>query len=356
MNYDERKNPYTLQFALVPPRYVGRAALSEEIISDLVRDVPTFRGHFISGVRGSGKTVLMTDIARRIEDEGWISVDIANPESNIIESLARALYRKPELKTLFLKAKIDLSVLGIGISVESSEIVAADAEDAVDIMLSVLKRKGKRILVTIDEVTYCKEIAAFSHIMSSYARKGYDIYVLMTGLPDNIRAIKNDKSLTFLYRAKENELKPLNKIGIINDYNSVFDISEETAGELAELTKGYAFAFQALGYLYWKALSKNPQASPADIIAEFDYYLSDFSYEKIWSETPGKEREILKAIAEQGEKGQVSDLRKRCKMTANNFCVYRDRLIGKGLVIGDERGILTFSLPRFESFINNHWN
>ncbi|MDO4487753.1 MAG: ATP-binding protein [Eubacteriales bacterium] len=356
MEFIQNKNPYTLQFALIPPRYVGRAALAEEIVRDLVKDVPTFRCHFISGVRGSGKTVLMTDVSRRMEaQKDWISVDIANPESDIVESLARALYKKTELKSLFLNAKIDLSVLGLGISVEKSDTVAVDVEDAADIMLSALKKKGKKVLVTIDEVTYCQGIAAFSHIMSNYARKGYDIYVLMTGLPENIREIKNNKSLTFLYRAKDNELKPLNKAGIVNDYSATFGITADIANEMAELTKGYAFAFQALGYLYWKALSENEKALPKDILGEFDYYLSEFSYEKIWSKATNKEKDILVAMAEKGGEAVNTELRDMCGMNASAFSVYRDRLIRKGLVNGEKRGYLSFTLPRFCEYINNIW-
>ena len=151
------------------------------------------------------------------EKDDWITVDIENPEGNILDSLARALYRIPEIKALFIKAKLDLSVLGLGVSIEKADIIASNENDAIDFMLKILKKENKKVLVTIDEVTYCKEIASFSHSLSSYARAGYEIYVLMTGLKENIKAIKNDKSLTFLYRAKEHVLDPLNITAIVAD-------------------------------------------------------------------------------------------------------------------------------------------
>ena len=47
------------------------------------------------------------------------------------------------------------------------------------------------MLVTIDEITYSEDVAKFSHALSSYASEDYDIYVLMTGLKENIDKIKN---------------------------------------------------------------------------------------------------------------------------------------------------------------------
>ncbi len=52
--------------------------------------------------------------------------------------------------------------------------------------LGVLKKAGKNVLVTIDEITYSENVAKFSNAMSSYAGADYDIYVLMTGLTENV--------------------------------------------------------------------------------------------------------------------------------------------------------------------------
>ena len=60
-------------------------------------------------------------------------------------------------------------------------------------------------------------------------------------------------------------------------------------------------------------------------------------------------------MAEKKEKALVADIRDMCKLTSNSFSVLRDRLIRKGLVIGDERGKLSFALPRFDYFVNNQW-
>ena len=175
-------NPYTLQFSYIPPQFIERSTITNEIIENFVRDVPTYRGIFITGVRGSGKTVMLGDIRNKISAmDGWIGVDI-NPETDLLDSLARALYIIPDIRALFVKAKLDVSVLGMGLHIENAELIATNAEDALKMMLQILKREKRKVLVTIDEIVYSKDVAKFSHALSSYASADYDIFVLMTGL------------------------------------------------------------------------------------------------------------------------------------------------------------------------------
>ena len=114
MQFEEINNPYTLQFSYIPPQFIERTLVTNELINNFTRKVPTYRGMFITGVRGCGKTVMMGDVRNKIEKlDDWITVDL-NPESNLLDSLARNLYMIPEIKALFVRAKLDFSVLGIG--------------------------------------------------------------------------------------------------------------------------------------------------------------------------------------------------------------------------------------------------
>ena len=75
----EIKNPYTLQFSYIPPQFIERTLITNDIINNFIRDIPTYRGMFITGVRGSGKTVMLGDIRNKIgEQDDWIAVDL-NP-------------------------------------------------------------------------------------------------------------------------------------------------------------------------------------------------------------------------------------------------------------------------------------
>jgi hypothetical protein len=360
MQFEEINNPYTLQFSYIPPQFIERTLVTNELINNFTRKVPTYRGMFITGVRGCGKTVMMGDVRNKIEKlDDWITVDL-NPESNLLDSLARSLYMIPEIKALFVRAKLDFSVLGIGVHLENAELVASNEEDALIMMLRVLKKAGKKLLITIDEITYNADVARFSHSMSSYANADYDIYVLMTGLIENIRAIKNNKSLTFLYRAKVNELDSLNITAISADYQKVFSVNRETADMLAFCTKGYSLAFQALGFHYWNALCSNNDPEKIDIedvYRKLDITLSELSYEKIWAEVSPGDKKVLYAINSLSKQNgqslvKVEEIRDLAGMTSNTFTTYRKRLMDGGIVDGKQYGFLALKLPRFGEFID----
>lgn len=60
---------------------------------------------------------------------------------------------------------------------------------------------------------------------------------------------------------------------------------------MASLTKGYAYAYQVLGYLYWRYnVEEERSLSLDDLLSYYDSYLEEYSYEKIWSELPPTEK------------------------------------------------------------------
>lgn len=63
----------------------------------------------ITGVRGSGITVFMTDISRTLaKDKRWVVVDLS-VERDLLEGLATRLNKRKSLSQLFSDAQIDLS-------------------------------------------------------------------------------------------------------------------------------------------------------------------------------------------------------------------------------------------------------
>lgn len=143
----------------------------------------------------------------------------------------------------------------------------------------------------------------------------------------------------------------MNITAIMANYEKVFCINRELAQKMAWETKGYSLAFQVLGYLYWEAAVTQgiENVKEEDILPEYDQYLSSFSYEKIWSELPLKEKKVLMAI-EMAESSQVKAVREKISMSSSEFSVYRQRLAEKGLINVKEYGNVTFKLPRFGEF------
>ena len=339
-------HPFTLSFGKKPLQYISRLSQTQQILETFQAPVPSNQIFMITGVRGSGKTVMMTNIAHELKaDDSWIVIEL-NPTRDLLQSLAAKIYSLPEMHARFLNARLDFSAFGLGLSVENSA-PATDIENVLELMLDQIKESGKRLLITIDEVTCSEYIRIFVSSFQIFLCQEQPIFLLMTGLYENLYDLQNDKSLTFLYRAPKLLLEPLNYTAVRNHYMKIFNIDTESASKMTSLTKGYPFAFQVLGYLYWENRStKNID----EILPEYDQYLEEYVYSKIWSELSEQDQRILLSISpDDGLK--VKELRTRLQMSSELFSVYRDRLRRKGVIDTHEYGKVSFSLPRFSNFV-----
>lgn len=337
-------NPFSLMFGKIPAQSIERPVLSTEIRESFLAEVPTQQVFMITGVRGSGKTVLLTEISRQLESRGdWIVVDLT-PERDLLNTLAAALAARMDSLQLFRDAKLSLSLPVIGVELDGIPPVA-DITVTLDEMLNRLTKKGKRVLVTIDETISNQYVREFVSQFQIYLRKDYNIFLLMTGLFENIYELQNEKSLTFLYRAPKVEMQPLNLDAVASSYQKVFLLDDAQSREMARMTNGYPFAFQTLGYLTWEARGRYPEARE-----RYEQYLAEFVYEKIWSEMSAKDKAVAKAIAESAT-GNAKDIRLALQMTTNEYNPYRSRLIRKGILNGSEYGKVSFTLPYFSEFV-----
>ncbi|MBO4374729.1 MAG: ATP-binding protein [Lachnospiraceae bacterium] len=338
-------NPFNISFGIIPPQFISRLSQTSQILDTFRSDTPSSMTYILTGVRGCGKTVLMTSISESLKREkDWITLEL-NPERDLLTHLAASLYAIPEFRKIFVEVGLDFSALGLGVSLENS-VPVSDAEVAVDRMLSYIKKTNKRLLITIDEAANTANMRVFAASYQIFIRKNYPLYLLMTGLYENIYTLQNEKSLTFLYRAPKIILDPLNYTAIRAHYKKIFNISDDKAEKMAALTKGYSYAFQVLGFLMWE----KPECSLEDILPEYDQYLEEYVYNKIWSELSDIDRKVLYAIASTGTE-EVTSIRNSLNMSTEKFSVYRDRLKRKGLIDTSSYGRISLILPRFESFI-----
>ena len=81
--------------------------------------------------------------------------------------------------------KLDFSVLGFGASVEGKEKIT-DIENAISHMLKRVSKLKKKVLITIDEVTNTESIRVFCSAFQIFMRQEYPVFLLMTGLYENI--------------------------------------------------------------------------------------------------------------------------------------------------------------------------
>ncbi len=338
----KKNNPFTLTFGKKPNEYISRYENTDMIISTFESENPISQAYLIEGIRGSGKTVLMTSITNELsKNKDWVVIDL-NSTQDLINDFALRLVDSCKKFPNILNQGFNISVAGFGIGVNGSE-TPKDSVSIIDEILSSLKKHNKKVVITIDEVLHDDNMRHFASQFQIFVRKDYPVFLIMTGLYENIYAIQNDPALTFLLRTPKIRLEPLSLHQITKQYAAIFQISAEQAKKFAAITKGYAFAFQAFGLLYYEYCDK---MELDDILLKLDDMLDDFVYRKIWTSLSAQDKNVILAI--DAEMTKVSDICKKLNMTSSSFSKYRERLLKRGLIISPQHGYISLALPRFE--------
>ncbi len=344
------RNPFVLNFGKVPKQYISRELIIDEITQEMFDEDTQNNCFMLTGTRGSGKTVTMTAIEHRVlESEDWIVIRL-NAERNILESLVGKLYDSREFMTKFVDANLNLSKFGIGLNLGSKSPVA-DIESALEIMLKEIKKKKKKLLVSVDEVSNTASMREFASSFQIMIREDLPIFLLMAGLYENISDLKDEQNMTFLYRTPQYEMEPLNLTLIADRYSKLFGIDVDAAMDMAIITKGYPFAYQAMGKYVWEEEKHEVTDS---VLANFDEALSHYVYKKMWSELSEKDKWFMSFIVKK-EVLPVSELLEMTKQKKNEFSQYRERLRDKGLIDVSDRGIIKLTLPRFDVFVEREY-
>ncbi|SCY34811.1 ATP-binding protein [Butyrivibrio sp. INlla14] len=341
------RNPYTISFGKIPSKYLSRNSIIDSITEELEYDSPDEQVFKLTGIRGTGKTVTLTAIERYFrEQDDWIVVDIRS-DSEIISEIVAKLYSEIPFITSFVDASLNLSAFGIGLNLSKKSPVAS-IDYALEALLEHMKKHGKKLLITIDEARKTKSITGFIQEFQILIRKELPIYAILAGLYEDIESLENADGLTFFLRATKYEMKPLNVTYIRDDYKNTLGVSYEEAEKMAFMTKGYAYAYQALGKYMWDYKAKE---LTDEVLKSFDEILADKVYKKIWSELAPNDRWFLQFIAKK-DSMPVSELLEMTRKSHSEWSIPRARLKEKGIIDVESRGVIKLLLPRFKEFID----
>ena len=216
-------------------------------------------------------------------------------------------------------------------------------------MIQAAQKKGKKIFIGIDEVSKSEEMIKFASEYGRWLRAGYPVYFVCTGLYENIQELSNVKNLTFFRRAATVKTEPLNMIRMTEMYKSKLDIDSNEAREMAKITKGYAYAFQELGVLYFK---KKLDELLEDILPKLKAELFAYSYEKIWEEMTEMDR-FLAGLLTEKEEYKREEVLKLMGEKSGSYSMYRDRLIKRG-ILNSRQGYISLALPYFGEYIKEY--
>lgn len=352
-------NPFTTSFGKEPRNFISRYEEENTIINSFTDEMPSQQVYMITGVRGSGKTALLTRVKKRLASErDWIIVELG-AERELLNDLIAKLCDEPSLRKPIVDAQLNLSLFGISLGLKNSQPVNS-AATALARILDTVKKQNKRLLITIDEASNSKSMRAFASEFQILLREDYPIFLIMTGLYKNIYDLQNEETLTFLYRAPKIALGRLNNTAVINSYKSIFGVSTEDAAIMAERVKGYAFAYQLYGSLKFEAF---PDTSDDAVLGKYEEMLGELVYEKLWSELSIKDKEIMTAAASIGEApirtGELiaqynKQYPEKTAMNDKLMSVYRERLKREGLIDSPKYGYIQIALPGFSKYINEY--
>ena len=153
-------NPFNPTFGDVPQVLVNKHQVPAQDLAQLIESSNYPRAIFITGVRGSGKTVLLTKTEKELARQPKCCViDLLNNET-LIEDLKQQLAQAAA--NLVEKGLAKLSSLSAAGT--TLEFQAPGASDQVVIrqLLEKIKQQGKYVVVVIDEVDNSPVIREFA--------------------------------------------------------------------------------------------------------------------------------------------------------------------------------------------------
>jgi mRNA-degrading endonuclease RelE of RelBE toxin-antitoxin system len=136
--------------------------------------------------------------------------------------------------------------------------------------------------------------------------------------------------------------------GFLGD-DAIFD-------RMAMETKGYAYAFQLLGYMIWDNDKKNIDQTVLDSCREkYKSVLFSNAYTRIMQELSETDRKVLYCMAdENSDTVEISTIMARMNCNKSYMSRYRQRLLDSRILYSSERGRLSFALPYFRAFTDRY--
>lgn len=349
------KNPFTTTFSKLPEYTYIATSKTDEILENFSYELPSESVYKITGVRGSGKTVILAKIEETLrEQDEWIVIDL-NPARDVLSQMAALLhkagYGASDVKSR--SASVSATVLGTGAQLgfsKENENPYFDIGVEIEEMIKAVAEDGKKVLVGIDEISKTEEMIVFTSEYGRWLRAGYPVYLVCTGLYENINDLSNVKNLTFFRRATTIQTEPLNLIRMTDMYRKFLEVSQDDALNFAKMTKGYAYAFQELGVIFFK---NNLNMSIEELVMELKSELFAYSYEKIWEEMSPSDRFLVKILSSKDDFKREEILQMMADKAAN-YSVYRDRLLRRGIISVTKYGHVSLALPFFSEYIKEY--
>lgn len=314
----------------------------------------------IVGLRGSGKSVEYSRVINAFRGrDKWLVYTLSAAGDPVTTLISRLSMEH------FIDSEKHATTVSSGVSAEAGMLIGKGGTDfsvsrtsewnplyyspeaALSAMVQKANDSGYRILVGVDDIARTPEMVRFLSIWGAMLLEdSKKIYLVCTGLAKNIEDFASEPSLTFFKRSDPVEMKGLNLYDIAAMYQNLLGTDRETSAKMSRFTKGYAYAYQVLGSLYFH---KKDSEQLEDLIPEFERVLFRDSYDLIWNSLTPAEQGLVRAILKSGT-GKASAV-KSLMDHPGSYDSLRSRLENKHLVNAEKRGFLSIDLPRFCEYV-----
>lgn len=385
---DPVTNPYTPNAGAKPDVIVGRddQLQSFDILLRRLRRGRTEQSMIITGLRGVGKTVLLGQFRDKAEAAEWVVVehevskhdDAAFRRETALKLRAALLQLAPRTRwtdrarrAAAALRSFTFSVDAMGqfqasLNVDPVEGLADHGELALDLtdvfvaMGEAAQAHGSGVVVLFDEVQFLAKAQLEALIMALHktVQRQLPVTLVGAGLPQ-IAELAGDA------RSYAERLFKFPSIGDLDDVDARRALAEPAEAEgvtyesdaldrAVEVTGGYPYFLQELGYAVWGVAEKSPiRADDVDQAIELYEAKLDSSFFRVrLDRTSELQQAYLRAMAELGPEPQkAADVAAKLDRESTQLGPTRAELIDMGLLYTPQHGYAAFTVPHFDQFM-----
>lgn len=383
---DPRRNPFAPGAGTPPPELAGREDLLERnaIALDRIRAGRAARPSILYGLRGVGKTVLLSRLRDAAEAEGFTIVSLEAPEHRslpgvLVPSLRAALLRLNRIKQAtagvtralralagFAKLKVKYDDIEVALDFEPEPGLADSGDldsDLADLIIAAGEAARERvsaIVLVIDELQYVPEeqLAALISALHRANQRQVPVTMLAAGLPQLLGQMGRAKS--YAERLFEFiEVGPLDAEAASSAVRVPIEREEETINDdaldaIVAQTQGYPYFLQEWGKHSWDTAEASPitrehvMAATITALADLDASFFRVRFDRL---TPAEKR-YLRSMAALGPGPHRSgDIAEALGVRVSSVAPTRNSLITKGMLYSPAHGDTAFTVPLFDAFM-----
>lgn len=384
---DMWENPFAPGAGAFPHELVGRDDVLDQarILLGRVKRGKAEKSILLTGLRGVGKTVLLNEMERMAQADGYRTIPIEAHEQKplgalLVPPLRELLYRLDRMAGAGHKARQALAVLKsfvgaieftmegveVGLDIEAERGTADSGDLEVDLpvlfaaVAEAAAERGSCLAVLIDEVQYLDGKGLSALIMSMHRMQQRQLPLVLLGaglpvLPGMAGASKSYAERLFSFpdidRLSESDAGralqgPVTHCGVA--------FTEEAIRDIYRLTLGYPYFIQEWGYQAWSRAESSPigLAVIRDASETVTRRLDENFFRVRFDRLTSGEKRFLRAMAELGPGAQrSSDVADALAVKIQSLGPTRAKLINKGMIYSPAHGYLEFTVPLFDAFM-----